>query len=144
MITQDGTKYVSKFDRPWLEHAQAGRLAGAVVEYVRSRDWVSFPELRGALEPYFSVRGDSRLDIADNVTLWAGLSAEFADTIADLERAHRLFFHPASLMVYLVDGGVLNLPVAKRLPKGGYKSLHWLPVVLRTVPPMERKRGTRR
>lgn len=33
---------------------------------------------------------------------------------------------------YLIDGGVLKLPIAKRPPKSGYKKLHWLPVWITT------------
>lgn len=49
---------------------------------------------------YFGVRGDCRLDIAPNVTVWSGLDQQFADTIADLQKAHKLYFLPAPLMAH--------------------------------------------
>ncbi|TAK32625.1 MAG: hypothetical protein EPO21_14845 [Chloroflexota bacterium] len=140
----DGIRSFDERESPvWLLAAKDGRLDIAIEHYVCRHDHVSLVELRDALEPFFTVRGDCRLDIAPNVCLWANMSQEFADAIADLERAGKVHFWPTSIMVYLADGGVLNLPLAKRLPPGGYKTLRWLPVVMRLEPPKQGK-GARR
>ena len=34
---------------------------------------------------------------------------------------------------YLVDGAVLQMPVAKRPPKGGYATPHWAPSCVRPI-----------
>lgn len=128
----------------WRPLAARGDLAGAIVAYVAAYDWVTFPELMRKLEPHVpgGVRGQWAICSPqdENVILWTGMSEVFQHAIRDLLAARRLFFHPAQLLTYLIDGGLLRLPVAKRLPKGGYKAPHWVPVCLRTVPPREQRR----
>lgn len=115
----------------WETLAKAGDLAGAIVEYVRHYDYVSFPELLRRLEPFADVRGTWALEIAPNVVLWLGMSDAFVDAFNEAKRRGPLVPVPASTLTYLIDGGLLNLPVAKRIPKGGYKKEHWLPITLR-------------
>lgn len=123
----------------WIVAAQYGSLSEAILAYVRAHDNVSFPELRDHLGDYFDVRGDCRLMLDNNVCLWANLSQELADAVAGLHQAGKLFFRPVSELTYLIDGCVLTLPLAKRVPKGGYQVPHWLPVVMRLEPPKQRR-----
>jgi hypothetical protein len=100
--------------------------------YVRRMDWVMSPELRTHIP---GLRGDIELSFeAVNGVLWAGMSQAFADALELLRSQGRVHVHGTSPLVYLIDGGMLRLPVAKRPPKGGYKQPHWVPVCLRTVP----------
>ncbi len=120
---------------PWEEQAAVGDLAGAVLEYVRHHDHVSFAELQGRLAACTNTRGDVELQIVaeeyGTLIVWSGLAEGLARAVSKLRDEDLLVYVPCSELVYLVDGGVLTLPVAKRPPKGGYKEPHWLPVVLR-------------
>jgi hypothetical protein len=51
--------------------------------------------------------------------------------LSELQAAEQIAYVPCSYLAYWIDGGMLNIPVAKEPPKGGYKSPRWLPVVLR-------------
>lgn len=120
---------------PWEQLASAGKPADAVVEYVRYYDWVTFVELE-RFEPYLPVKGDRAIhfETDPNLIVWPGMSSELTELICELLRDRRLFFHPTVPLTYMLDGGVPNLPVAKRLPQGGYRTPHWLPTCIRVVP----------
>jgi hypothetical protein len=128
----------------WRAPAARGDLADAIEAYVKGYDWVTFPELMRKLEPHVAggVRGPWALCSPQdpNVILWTGMSQAFQDAVRALLAAHRLFLHPAHLLTYLTDGGLLRMPLAKRVPKGGYQEPHWVPTCLRTVPMRERRR----
>lgn len=123
--------YASRFDAEWVRLAKDGDVAGAIVEYVRTYDYVSFPELLRRMEPFTDVRGTWALELAPNVILWLGMSEAFVDAFNEAKRRGPLTIAPASTLVYLIDGGFLNLPIAKRPSKRDYKKEHWLPVTLR-------------
>lgn len=113
--------------------AAAGDLEAAVIELIRVYDNVSFVELNRYLEPFAEVGGEHGIRIAPNLTVWEGMSAELADLVRRLWSEARIHFHPCSSFSYMLDGGGLTLPVAKRPPKSGYRNLRWLPVVMRIV-----------
>jgi hypothetical protein len=105
-------------------------LRDRICEYVTRYDWATFAELTGLgddctgnMEISFSTR--------KNVVLWGGVSQPFADALTDLLDAGTIHMHGSHVMVYLVDGAVPVMPIAKRPPKAGYKEPHWLPVSLR-------------
>ena len=133
--TQRSAGYAPAPDR-WEVHAAAGHLKDALVEFVRERDWVTPVEIQQRFEAYFPVHGtfDWVNGTHRNVIFWVGLSEELADAIIDLLRARRLFMHPASWWTYCADGVLLNLPLVKCVPPGGYKRPHWAPTALRVVP----------
>ncbi|MCC6315682.1 MAG: hypothetical protein IT337_16920 [Thermomicrobiales bacterium] len=62
-----------------------------------------------------------------NVVIWAGMSEAFCDVLDVL--LNHTDVRASTAMVYLIDGGWLSLPMAKRPPKNGYKKPHWLPIV---------------
>lgn len=127
-----------------------------MIEYVVKRyDYVSFAELQGQLswltwDKDLHLTDDDIPDISgehalvsnadENIIYWQGLSIEATDALIELLAAKRIFTHPASILSYLIDGQVPRLPIVKRFPKGGYKKLHWFPVVLRAVPLAKRRR----
>jgi hypothetical protein len=64
-----------------------------------------------------------------NVIFWAGMSEPF---LALVKALWPLTDHPpSSYLAYLIDGGLLSIPIAKRPPKAGYTSPHWVPVCFR-------------
>jgi len=73
--------------------------------------------------------GDVSIDLGvSNLTAWVGMSEEFFAGVGELIDARLIHFTPTSLLVYLIDGGMPNLPMAQRVPKGGYRDPHWIPV----------------
>lgn len=136
----------------WEKLAAGNDLPGAIVEYVRQYDWVTFIELQRKMGAHFNVNGDITIAIAadhPNVILWGGMSTVFAETIDTLLRKKRVHIHPAQYLTYFIDGGTMDMPIAKRIPAGSdYKTPHWLPICLRPVPLVpsgrEAKRGKRR
>ena len=102
------------------------------LSYIRTTDYVSFPELeRWLADRGVNVAGDFALEPARNVILWGGVSKEFCDFFHEL-RPHLDLAPCSSLLVYVVDGKLMRFPIAKRPPRNGYKEPHWLPVTLRT------------
>ena len=115
------------------DKAQKGDLREAVIEYVTAKDWVTLAEIQEFLAPYMEVKGEAQLSLVHdrNIILWAGMSEEFADFLHGLWGDPSLVLDACSPMAYMMDGGMLNLPIAKRPPKHGYKEPHWAPICLR-------------
>ena len=113
-------------------------LSTAIEYTVRGYDHTSFAELPGRLsrlgvlweEGPYSLQGDAM----PNITLWPKLNEEAFDALSDLFEADRIHAVPCDRMIYLMDGAIPRLPVVRKPPPGGYKKLHWLPVVLRPGP----------
>lgn len=128
----------------WQKLARVGRLDDAIVEYVRRMDWVSFPELERNLKPYLDCRGDWALTTKENsnVIFWCGMSRPFFDLISGLLTAQRVHLHQASMLTYMIDGGMLKMPLVKSVKP--YKTPHWLPVCLRVVPLEPEKKPSKR
>jgi hypothetical protein len=107
-------------------------LKDQIEKYITQRDHVSFAELAREWPMHFH---DGNLDYLwenDNVgetVLWSGLSRQGFETISELLKADKIYFHPSNTLTYLVDGTILKLPIAKGMRK--YKTPHWLPVTMR-------------
>ena len=110
------------------------KLKERILEFVKERRHVSFVEIQDKFG-----RGDTAIEIEGNVILWANLKEEVVSAIIELLNERKLYANPTSVLVYAVDGRILKLPIAKRIPKDGYKEPHWLPVVLDIEPPKRRR-----
>lgn len=107
-------------------------LRSAILEYVNANDHVTFAELHRRFESRFNLRGDYAFAPGSFPTLilWAGMSEEYCTALQDLTSPDGpLVKVPCAPFVYMIDGQVLNMPVAKRAHT--YKEDHWLPIVLR-------------
>lgn len=124
-------EYMSRYGKQIDDLLEAKDFAGAIVELVRARDWVTFIEVNQLLEGHMEVRGRFCLEPQLNLVVWGGMSEEYCDLISDILRTKRLALAPTSWLCYLIDGGGLKYPLAKRPPKNGYKNPHWAPVCLR-------------
>jgi len=75
-------------------------------------------------------QGDQVLASEDSaaVLLWSGMSAGFRAAIVELIGEELIAMHETRSLVYAIDGGGLDLPVAR----GRYRYVHprWRPVVL--------------
>jgi hypothetical protein len=111
-----------------------------IVEKVSAQKYVSFVELTRLLESRrIETKGPCAVTIpwSSNVLLWSGMSPRFSSAIIRLVYAKRIYAHPCSnSLVYLIDGCLLTLPIAKR--RREYKTLHWFPVTFCTYPPRQK------
>jgi hypothetical protein len=73
--------------------------------------------------------GTMEISIAPNVVIWAGVSPAFCEAVNIMKTGQRVSMRPSVPLVYFVDGKVLTYPLARRIPKGGYKSPRWIPAV---------------
>lgn len=64
-----------------------------------------------------------------NIVLWDSLSKELLEAIKFCTTKDIIEMKPCMPVIYSIDGKVLDLPLAKRIPKNGYKKTRWLPVV---------------
>lgn len=109
-------------------------LVKSVVELVSARDYVSIAEIQRHLADRIPVKGDRVLGVSKaNVEFAFGLSEELVEVMMAVQQDGRVVAMPSSLLVYLVDGCALpaSMPMAKRVPKGGYKTPHFAPIVFR-------------
>ena len=67
-----------------------------------------------------------------NTIIWSNMSAEAITAMNELLKERSLIVVGSTPLVYMCDGQMLNLPLAKR-PKSKYKKPHWLPVVFWTA-----------
>jgi len=100
-------------------------MATIILALVTQRGAVSFPEIVNAIGD--DTRGDLAWEVTPNLVLWAGISKSIIKTFESLKDA----VEPCTtnVLVYLNDGPMLNLRVAKRANRKGYKEPHWLPIV---------------
>jgi hypothetical protein len=126
----------------WESLAKDGLLKEAIVEFVRERDWVTLVELQRHMGDYMETKGHIALEWAPNLLLWGGMSQELVDLLIELNKEKRIVYYTTSALTYMADGGVVDLPVAKNMPKKGYKKPRWLPVCIR-VAPCDRHRARR-
>ena len=99
-------------------------------------DWCTYMDVIRFLEELGIKTGGEHI-ICDqgNVVYWANLSAESAELLIALFNDKKLYRYPVEKSVYDAADAGLILPLAKDLvPCGGYKSPHWLPVMLSTAP----------
>lgn len=129
----------NEFDDPWLELLRGGDLSGAILEFVRANDQVTFPKLVKAFEPHISTEGSAVLALESDplVILWQGLDPTFADAIARYVNGKRFFLNPVDVSHYQKLGRVLKLPYIPQLKEKAMPREVWFPCVLRIMPPRE-------
>jgi len=107
---------------------EQARYVQMVIDFVSKRGGVTFVELQSLLESSMEVKGDLVIYVPgyENIILWAGISQEFFQVVTLALNSHQIMMRPTQLLVYLVDGGALNMPIAKSARH--YQTPHWLPV----------------
>lgn len=113
-----------------------------IVDLVASKETVSWVEIVQHLGEKAS--GDFELSWEgksfSNIVLWSGISKEVSDAVLNMMNEKRIHPHVAATLVYLCDGAMMKLPIAKSIRH--YKKPHWLPVVYCSYPmaatPMKR------
>jgi hypothetical protein len=98
-----------------------------ILEYIKTYDFVSFVELCKEIEGF---SGEGTFENEDlNIIFWQGVSQEGFDTMHELQEEKLIKPEWCSPMLYIIDGLVIDLPVAKSIRK--YKDKRWCPVVWR-------------
>ena len=121
----------------WLELAEHGQVAAALVEYVRRRGEVTFAELLSDFAPFIETSGQQGLALRSdpNIVLWYGIPAELASTLAKLVSSRKLYLHPAGVDQLRAENAPGDLPMIDRLPDERVERPMWLPVVIGDVAP---------
>ena len=106
-----------------------------IFKLIQTRQDVTFIELCREI-PGFADPGPDGVIITaqgcDNIILWAGVSRQARDALAELEAAGRITQHSSDLWPYAIDGGGLNLDIAKK-GRRQYKRPRWRPVTWNTT-----------
>jgi hypothetical protein len=103
-----------------------------ILAYIKQHGNATFAELSRVVGD--EGKGDLCIEILPNLAIWAGMSESFVDAITAVRP--KLDLLPCAAILYLADGAMLRLPVAKgKPPKGGYKSPKWVPCILKLKQP---------
>ena len=121
-----------------LSVVEVGGAVDAVMDMVRRRGGVSIAEIARVLESRgIPTNGDvwlSRSKLADlNIYIWPCATNAAEQVMEALECAVEP--KPASWLVYLCDGLMWNVPIAKTVRR--YKNQRWLPVTFDLAAPKE-------
>jgi hypothetical protein len=120
----------------WIELAEYGQIAPAIIEHVRFHDHVTFERLGNDFSSLIETAGEFGLVLrADTkIVVWTRMSRELADMIADFVAGKRLYLNPTALDSYAGQRRP-NLPVLEAMPDDKLDKPAWLPMTLRLVPP---------
>ena len=121
---------------PWMQLAAAGQLKAAIVEFVRAKGDVIFPEIIDAMQTYMEVVGDQGLAVRTNpnTVLWAGLSQPLSELLTELITSKRIYIHPTDLERYKSIQQGLRLPIIKEPTDDRIPRPAWLPSSVRNAP----------
>jgi hypothetical protein len=117
--------------------AATATLADELIDYIRRYRHVTFVEVtRFLAQRGVNVKGDLAIcgrrtadgQVDPNLILWAGVSQDVVDVIG--QALPSIEYQAADLLTYMCDGAVLRFPVAKRPPRNGYATPHWLPLAI--------------
>lgn len=97
-----------------------------LLRFIIARRHVSFVEIKRCFE---ETDGDTYM-FWDNQTvmLWEKMSSKLVDLLQGMLKSEEITMSTTTVLTYLIDGGILRLPVAKQLNRK-YKKTRWLPVV---------------
>jgi hypothetical protein len=105
----------------------AQEMADRILDLIAMRNDSTFAEIINVIGE--EAKGDLTWEISPNTVLWTGMSRTLSDAFKIMH--DKIVPHPTDFLVYLYDGAALQLPLAKTVPKTGYKKPHWLPVAFR-------------
>ena len=107
-----------------------------IASFINRGGSVSFVELEQHIPAF---RGDYSIGFEDkNIWFWFHCSSESIDAIDELLKEGRISIKTTTPLVYMHDGRMPSLPVAKRIMT--YKTPRWLPVVFNPVKGKDRER----
>lgn len=98
--------------------------------YIKKHDGTTFAELEDLFDRLnYDYRGELEIGMRGqpNISFWFDWSAEAVGVFHRVVSRPNVMLELSSPMVYLIDGAVPSLPVAKT--NRSYKHPHWLPIV---------------
>ena len=98
-----------------------------VYEFIAVKRTTTFVELIRRFPKFFDGKESLLYNNYKNIFLWRGMKREFTQVIKELFDEEKIMVRPISPLVYVYDGKVMALPIAKR--RLNYKEPHWLPVI---------------
>ncbi|MBM3972304.1 MAG: AAA family ATPase [Planctomycetes bacterium] len=124
-------------DVAWKTPAQSGDLPAALLEYVRTHDGVTIPQLQSVFAEFLATSGEQGLALRSdpNLILWLGLSAEFAGELSKLISNKRLFLRIVDTAAFGESETEINLPKVISLPDNKVSKPAWLPTCLTDLAP---------
>ena len=111
-----------------------------IENYIKAHPGTSFVEIERLFEENgFDYRGDrgifpstehrdGDIDIGKNILFWAGWNRQACEIFCEII-AGDFHYETCPIVLYLADGGYLDIPIAKRYYHD-YKDIHWLPAVI--------------
>tara|TARA_R110000824_G_C15021684_1_gene658450 strand:+ start:41 stop:430 length:390 start_codon:yes stop_codon:yes gene_type:complete len=98
-----------------------------VIDYIKRSKGATFAELENRFG--WLGGGDYAIELTDqNLLLWTGLSQAGIEFYSDRRVKDQIEAGSCHWLLYADDGKVLKMPIAKRVPRGGYKKQRWAPV----------------
>ncbi len=104
----------------------------AIAAKVMTDDHVSFIEVQRIFDEYdFDYRGNRIICHPNytNLVLWGGWNDAALKLMTEVLQEYPINMTTANIMIYLIDGGGLEIPIAKKARS--YQKERWYPVVLR-------------
>lgn len=98
-----------------------------LTEFCRERPGASMAEIARLPDA-----GGERCLYADQectLLIWSDLEQNLVTALCQMMDSGEIEARPCPVLVYLIDGCVLQMPIAKQM-KRPYKKTHWLPVTL--------------
>ena len=100
-------------------------IRSAIAAYLRHRSGISLIEM---CRDIVGFAGDKTWIIADaNLVVWPGMSDEAVEAMMAMIVTEEITPTVTTPFVYLYDGGMVDMPVAKSLKQ--YKTKRWIPLV---------------
>ena len=100
-------------------------MAAQILELVEKWQPTTFHELVKKLGKEAKGEQMATMPNRPNLVLWDGVSDLFIDALNILH--DKLFIVSTSELIYMMDGGVLNLPIWSKL---NHKKPHWVPTAI--------------
>ena len=128
-----------EFLDPWREALNSGDLPGAMLEFVRANDHVTFPKMLQAFETTSPTSGHFAVVLESDpcVVIWPEMTQPIAESLARYINNKRFFLNPVDVSQYQKLGTVLSLPVLRALRDKPLPRDVWFPCLLRIMPPRE-------
>ncbi len=126
-------------DEEWKTLAQGGDIPGAIVDYIRSHDGTTIPQLQTLFTDFISTSGEQGLALrADpNLIVWLGLSQEFAGELSKLITNKRLYLRVTDAAAFDDVISEVKLPKLSSLPDNKVSKPAWIPTCLTDLAPDE-------
>ncbi len=123
----------------WKTPAQSGDLPSALLEYVRTHDGVTIPQLQSDFAEFVDTSGEQGLALRSdpNLILWLGLSEKFAGDLAKLISNKRLFLRITDESNFGDSAAEIKLPKLSSLPDNKVSKPAWIPTCLTDLAPEE-------